>query len=83
MHKVNKRLESLLHVLLLESFTGQNVRLTDIVPSPDGELALGIENGNSAALIDLEANEIDVNAPKVVRKSRRKLSELPGQMTFF
>ena len=34
-------------------------------------------------LRNLEANEIDVNAPKAVRKSRRKLSELPGQMTFF
>ena len=34
-------------------------------------------------LKNLEANEIDVNAPKVVRRSRRKLSELPGQMTFF
>ena len=35
-------------------------------------------------LKNLEANEIDVNAPqKVVRKPRKKLSELPGQMTFF
>ena len=35
-------------------------------------------------LKNLEANEIDVNAKeKVVRKPRRKLSELPGQMTFF
>ena len=34
-------------------------------------------------LKNLEANDIDVNAPKVVRKPRRKLSELPGQMTFF
>ena len=42
----------------VSSFTGQNVRLNDIVPAPDGNLAVGIENGNSAALIDLEANEI-------------------------
>ena len=34
-------------------------------------------------LQNLEANEIDVNAQKVVRKPRRRLSELPGQMTFF
>jgi DNA mismatch repair protein MutS len=34
-------------------------------------------------LKNLEANDINVNAPKVVRKPRRKLSELPGQMTFF
>jgi len=35
-------------------------------------------------LKNLEANEIDVNAPqKAVRRPRRKLSELPGQMTFF
>ncbi len=34
-------------------------------------------------LRNLEANEIDVNAQKTVRKPRRRLSELPGQMTFF
>ena len=34
-------------------------------------------------LKNLEANDIDVNAPKVVRKPRKKLSEMPGQMTFF
>ena len=34
-------------------------------------------------LKNLEANDIDVNAPKIVKKPRRKLSELPGQMTFF
>ena len=34
-------------------------------------------------LKNLEANEIDVNAQKVVRKPRKKLSEMPGQMTFF
>ena len=35
-------------------------------------------------LKNLEANEIDVNAKeKVVRRPRKKLSDLPGQMTFF
>ena len=35
-------------------------------------------------LKNLEANELDVNAKaKVIRRPRRKLSELPGQMTFF
>ncbi len=35
-------------------------------------------------LANLEANEIDVNAPnKAVRRPRKKLSEMPGQMTFF
>ena len=35
-------------------------------------------------LKNLEANEIDVNAPnKTVRRPRKKLSEMPGQMTFF
>ena len=34
-------------------------------------------------LKNLESNELDVNSQKVVRKPRRKLSELPGQMTFF
>ena len=34
-------------------------------------------------LKNLEANDIDVNAQKVVRKPRKKLSEMPGQMTFF
>ena len=38
----------------------------------------------SVILKNLEANEIDVNAKeKVVRKARKRLSELPGQMTFF
>jgi len=36
-----------------------------------------------AILKNLEANEIDVNAPKAVKKPRKKLSEMPGQMTFF
>ena len=34
-------------------------------------------------LKNLEANDLDVNAPKVVRKPRKKLSDLPGQMTLF
>lgn len=34
-------------------------------------------------LKNLEANELDVNAQRVVKKPRRKLSEMPGQMTFF
>ena len=34
-------------------------------------------------LANLEANDLDVNAPKMVRRPRRKLSDIPGQMTFF
>ena len=34
-------------------------------------------------LRNLEANDLDVNAPKVVRRPRKKLSDLPGQMTLF
>ncbi|MGN0847675.1 MAG: DNA mismatch repair protein MutS [Kiritimatiellia bacterium] len=34
-------------------------------------------------LKNLEANDLDVDAPKLVRKPRRKLSDLPGQMTLF
>ena len=34
-------------------------------------------------LANLEANELDVNAPKIVRRPRKKLSDLPGQMTLF
>ena len=34
-------------------------------------------------LANLEANELDVNAPKAIRRPRRKLSDLPGQMTLF
>ncbi len=37
----------------------------------------------SQILKNLEANDIDVNAPKVIRKPRKKMSEIPGQMTFF
>ena len=34
-------------------------------------------------LRNLEANELDVDAPKMVRRPRRKLSDVPGQMTLF
>ena len=34
-------------------------------------------------LRNLEANDLDVNAPKVVRRPRKKLSDRPGQMTLF
>jgi len=34
-------------------------------------------------LKNLEANDLEVNQAKVVRKPRKKLSEMPGQMTFF
>ena len=34
-------------------------------------------------LKNLESNDIDVNAQKAVRRPRKKLSEMPGQMTFF
>ena len=74
---------------------GRVVFLRRIVPGV-AEKSFGIHVGAMAGLpqevVDraaqilrnLEANEIDVNAPqKVVRKPRKKLSELPGQMTFF
>ena len=34
-------------------------------------------------LKNLEANDLDVNAPKLVRRPRKKLSDLPGQMSLF
>ena len=34
-------------------------------------------------LENLEANDLDVEAQKLVRRPRRKLSDLPGQMTLF
>ena len=35
-------------------------------------------------LKNLEANELEVDdSRKMVRRPRRKLSEIPGQMTFF
>ena len=39
-------------------FSNQNVRLLDIAPAPDGKRAVGIENSNSVALIDLENNAV-------------------------
>ena len=42
----------------IAGFSNQNTRLLDIVPSPDGRLAVGIENSNTAALIDLETNTV-------------------------
>ena len=34
-------------------------------------------------LKNLEANDLDVDAPKIVRRPRKKLSDLPGQLTLF
>lgn len=42
----------------ISAFTGQNVRLLNITPSPDGRLAVGIENSNSVALIDLQEDAV-------------------------
>ena len=42
-----------------------------------------VVNRASEILKNLEANDIDVNRPKAVKKPRKKLSEFPGQMTFF
>ncbi len=74
---------------------GRIVFLRRIVPG-SAEKSFGIHVGAMAGLppevVDramqilknLEANEIDVNAKeKSVRQPRRRLSELPGQMTFF
>ena len=73
---------------------GRVVFLRRIVPGV-AEKSFGIHVGAMAGLpqevVDrakqilrnLEANEIDVNAQKAVRRPRRRLSELPGQMTFF
>jgi DNA mismatch repair protein MutS len=70
------------------------VFLRRIVPGT-AEKSFGIHVGAMAGLPEevvkrageilknLEANEIDINQPKMVRRARRKLSELPGQMTFF
>ena len=37
----------------------------------------------SQILKNLEANDLDVEAAKIVRRPRKKLSDLPGQMTLF
>jgi len=42
-----------------------------------------VVNRASEILKNLESNDIDVNRSKAVRKPRKKLSEMPGQMTFF
>ncbi len=73
---------------------GRVVFLRRIVPGV-AEKSFGIHVGAMAGLPqevvarageilrNLEANELDVSRPKAVRKPRRRLSELPGQMTFF
>ena len=74
---------------------GRIVFLRRIVPGV-AEKSFGIHVGAMAGLPrevveraegilkNLEANELDVNDPvKMVRKPRRRLSEMPGQMTFF
>lgn len=43
---------------VISGFTNQNVRLTNITPSPDGRTAIGVENQNAVALIDLKTNEV-------------------------
>jgi DNA mismatch repair protein MutS len=37
----------------------------------------------SRILANLEANDLDVDAAKIVRRPRKKLSDIPGQMTLF
>ncbi len=73
---------------------GRIVFLRRIVPGV-AEKSFGIHVGAMAGLPEevvaraseilrnLEANEIEVNAHRPIRKPRKRLSELPGQMTFF
>ncbi len=73
---------------------GRVVFLRRIVPGV-AEKSFGIHVGAMAGLPpevvarageilkNLEANELDVSAPKAVRKPRHRLSDIPGQMTFF
>ena len=81
--------------VLVKDEGGRLVFLRRIVPGA-AERSFGIHVGAMAGLpkevVDraaqilknLEANELDVNAPqKVVRRPRKRMSELPGQMTFF
>ena len=42
----------------LSEFDSQNVRVLDIVPSPDGRRMIGIANSNAVAMIDPEKREI-------------------------
>jgi DNA mismatch repair protein MutS len=46
-------------------------------------LPKAVVNRADSILKNLEANELDINAPKLVKKPRQKLSDLPGQMTLF
>ncbi len=46
-------------------------------------LPLEVIERAKSILSNLEDNELDVNQSKIVRKPRRKLSDIPGQMTFF
>lgn len=46
-------------------------------------LPLEVIERAKSILANLEDNELDVNQSKMVRKPRRKLSDIPGQMTFF
>ena len=73
---------------------GRVVFLRRVVPGI-AEKSFGIQVGKMAGLpeevvnrateilANLEANEIEVMGRTPVRKPRRKMSELPGQMTFF
>ena len=73
---------------------GKVVFLRRIVPGV-AEKSFGIHVGAMAGLPsevvkrageileNLEANEIDVNARRIVKRPRKKISEIPGQMTFF
>ena len=82
------------YTVKVEEDGGRVVFLRRIAPGV-AEKSFGIHVGAMAGLPEevvtragqilknLEANDIDVNAQKVVRKPRKRLSELPGQMTFF
>ena len=43
---------------VVSSFDNQNMRVNDILVSPDGTRAIGIANSNAVVVIDLNANEI-------------------------
>ena len=42
----------------ISEFTGQNIRMVDIAAAPGGRYAAGIENNNSAALMDVETETV-------------------------
>ena len=82
------------YTVMVKEENGRIAFLRRIVPGV-AEKSFGIHVGAMAGLpqevvdraskilANLEANEIDVNAKgKMVRKPRKKLSEMPGQMTF-